>query len=181
MGGRLRSLGSCAQLPCAPALGAWRRPRRGADRPPPPGRTPRTPRPAESRGLAARSSPVRPSNNYYSSLHVITLNSPHHSRLARARPQAQHSGSRCSVRVRPLCAGAANCKSEVCNTQHRHRACAQSARTASEVRSLRATRERARDGTAQGGTPAFVSSCATVLKCAVCLGSAALITARRRR
>ena len=59
MGGRLRSLGSCAQLPCAPALGAWRRPRRGADRPPrarPAGRTPRTPRPAESRGLAARSS-----------------------------------------------------------------------------------------------------------------------------
>ena len=178
MGGRLRSLGSCAQLPCAPALGAWRRPRRGADRPPrAPGRTPRTPRPAESRGLAARSS-----NNYYSSLHVITLNSPHHSRLARARPQAQHSGSRCSVRFAcARCAGAANCKSEVCNTQHRHSACAQSARTASEVRSLRATRERARDGTAQGGTPAFVSSCATVLKCAVCLGSAALITARRRR
>ena len=55
MGGRLRSLGSCAQLPCAPALGAWRR--RGADRPRPAG--PRTPRPAESRGLAARSSPVR--------------------------------------------------------------------------------------------------------------------------
>ena len=177
MGGRLRSLGSCAQLPCAPALGGWRR--RGADRPRPAG--PRgTPRPAESRGLAARSSPV--SNNYYSSLHVITLNSPHHSRLARARPQAQHSGSRCSVRFAcARCAGAANCKSEVCNTQHRHRACAQSARTASEVRSLRATRERARDGTAQGGTPAFVSSCATVLKCAVCLGSAALITARRRR
>ena len=32
MGGRLRSLGSCAQLPCAPALGAWRRPRRAGAR-----------------------------------------------------------------------------------------------------------------------------------------------------
>lgn len=177
MGGRLRSLGSCAQLPCAPALGAWRR--RGADGVP--ARPDPGPRPARLRAAAWLPGRAR-SNNYYSSLHVITLNSPHHSRLARARPQAQHSGSRCSVRFAcARCAGAANCKSEVCNTQHRHRACAQSARTASEVRSLRATRERARDGTAQGGTPAFVSSCATVLKCAVCLGSAALITARRRR
>ena len=53
MGGRLRSLGSCAQLPCAPALGAWRRPRRGADRPPRPGRTRDPPdRPARLRAAA---------------------------------------------------------------------------------------------------------------------------------